>query len=626
MLAALRTNTKAILWIVVLAFLGFIFAAWGRGLQRSRSGPSRGMVGVVGNTSVRYDDYAEALRANIKAYGAQAGGGISDDVLAAIEDQTWQTMVGEILVNQEIDRMGIAVADDHVFDVLWNNPPDAVLRSPAFQRENGEFDFDLYHREIEMHPERWEDVAEYYRRMLKQQILQQEIQTAAFVSDNEVWSEYVTQNQKVMVSYVAVEAAAVGVSGVMPTDEEARAYFEEHRAEYERPEMASLAFVRFQKVATAEDEQDVVERLSDLADAVRDGEDFGEIAKVYSEHPTASSGGDLGYVKKGAMPPEFDQVVDGLAVGQISQPVKTAQGYYVIRLEDRRRTGGETEAHLRVILATVRPSEQTVTAIEEEATALLRRAQGAGLAAAADSAGLAVEKTPLFEEGRIVPGVGNAPTAVALAFQERPGFAFGPMTTGDAVYAFEVAEKTKKGIPTYDEIEAEAQATGSANPVKLALAAERQGEKARGIAEGIANATRSGRALEEAAAAAGLSVRQTPLFSRRDFVPGVGRGNEFIGAAFGIPVGSIAGPIRTEKPERYYIIRAEGGQQATQEGFAPQRVELANQVLQRKRQELLAAWMDGLMKRTKVEDYRNVYFASGGQQQQQPPANVGYGY
>jgi len=624
MLAALRTNTKVILWIVVLAFLGFIFAAWGRGLQRSRSGPSKGMVGVVGDVSVRYDDYAEALRANIKAYGERTGGRISDDVLVAIEDQTWQTMVGEILVNQEIDRMGITVTDDHVFDVLWNNPPDAVLRSPAFQKENGEFDFDLYHREIELHPERWEDVAEYYRNMLKQQILQQEIQSAAFVNDNEVWSEYVTQNQKVMVSYVVVDAAAVDVSAVMPTDDEARAYFEEHRTEYERPERASLAFVRFPKVATPEDEQDVVARLSDLADAVRDGEDFGELAKVYSEHPTASSGGDLGYVQKGAMPPEFDLAVDGLAVGQISQPVKTSHGYYLIRLEDRRRAGGGTEAHVRVILATVHPSEQTVTAIEEQATALLARAKSGGLTAAADSAGLAVEKTPLFEEGRTIPGIGNAPTAVALAFQERPGFVFGPMTTTDAVYAFEVAEKTKKGIPTYDEIEAEAQAAGRANPVKLALAAERQGGKALEIASGIANATRSGRTLEDAAAAAGLSVRQTPFFSRRDFVPGVGRGNEFIGASFGIPVGSIAGPIKTETPERYYIIRAEGGQQATQEGFAAQRMELANQVLQRKRQELLTAWMDGLMKRTKVEDYRNVYFASGGQQQQ--PANVGYGY
>jgi parvulin-like peptidyl-prolyl isomerase len=461
--------------------------------------------------------------------------------------------------------------------------------------------------------------------MLRQQILQQEIQSAAFVNDNEVWSEYVTQNQKVMVSYVVVDAAAVEVSGLMPTGDEARAYFEDHRTEYERPAMASLTFARFQKAPTAEDEQDVVARLSDLADAVRDGEDFGELAKVYSEHPTAPNGGDIGYVRKGVMPPEFDQAVEGLAVGQMSQPVKTAQGYYLVRLEDRRRTAGETETRARVILASVRPSEQTVTAIEEEAAALLARAQTAGLAAAADSAGLAVERTPLFEEGRVVPGVGNAPTAVALAFQERTGFVFGPMTTGDAVYVFEVAEKTKKGIPTYDEVEAEAQAAGRTNPVMMALAAERQGDRASEIAAGVANATRSGKTLEDAAAAAGLSVRQTPLFSRRDFVPGVGRGNEFIGASFGIPLGSIAGPIRTETPERYYIIRAEAGEQATQEGFGAQRVELANQVLQRKRQELLTAWMDGLMKGTKVEDYRNVYFASGGQQQQ-PPANVGYGY
>lgn len=626
MLAALRTNTKVILWIVVVAFLGFIFAAWGRGLQRSRSGPQKGMIGRVGAVSIRYQDYADALRANLKTYAERSGAAINDDVRAAIEDQTWQSLVNEALIDQEIRRLGIEVSDRHVFDVLWESPPQAIYMSPAFQDASGNFDYDLYHREIQLHPERWEDVAEYYRRSLKEQILQQEIQTAAFVSENEIWSEYVTRNQKVRVSYIAVDPASIAATDVMPSDEDARAYFEAHRNEYERPPMVSLAFVRFPKLPTEEDEQDVIARLQDLADAVRDGEDFGELAKVYSEDPSASNGGDLGYLKSGTMPPEFEEVARTLAVGQVSQPIKTSDGHYIVTVEDRRRTGGETEVHARAILARARASEQTLAAIEEAASKLLKSAKRGGLAQAADSLGLEVGTTPLFTEGRSIPGVGSASTAVALAFQERVGFLFGPMTTDDAVYAFEVAEKSGKRVPTYEEVEQEAQAAGRMNPARLALVAERQSERALALAVEITNAARSGRTLEDAAAAGGASVQQSPVFSRRDFVPGVGRGNEFIGASFGLRVGDITGPVKTESPVRYYVIRAEEQIDATQEGFGSQRGEIGSQLLQRRRSELLAAWMEGVTKRTEIEDYRDVYFASGGRTQAQAPASAGYGY
>jgi peptidyl-prolyl cis-trans isomerase D len=625
MLAALRTNTKVVLWIVVVAFLGFIFAAWGRGLQRSRSGPAKGMIGRVDDESIRYQDYAEALRVNLKSY-AERGGEINDDIRAAIEDQTWQTMVSEILINQEIKRLGIEVSDQYVFDVLWDNPPQAIYTSPAYQDSAGNFDFNLYHNEIQLHPERWEALADYYRKTLQQQILQQEIQTAAFVNENEIWSEYVTQNQKVRVSYVAVDPAAIDATDLMPSDADARAYFEAHRAEYERPPMVSLAYVRFPKVPTAEDEQDVIARLQDLADAVRDGEDFGELAKVYSEDPSAANGGDLGYLKKGTMPPEFDEAAQTIAVGQVSQPIKTANGYYVIKVEDRRRSGGDTEVRARVIRARAQASEQTLATIEEAATRLLEQAKNGGLAQAADSLGLEVQKTQPFADGRFIPGVGSASTAVALAFQERAGFLFGPMTTGDAVYAFEIAEKSEKRLPTYDEIEQEAQAAGRANPAKLAIAAERQSERALAIATEIANATQAGKTLEDAAAASGGAVQQSPIFSRRDFVPGVGRGNEFIGASFALRIGDITGPVKTEEPVRYYIIRVEEQVTASQEGFPSQRAGIGDQLLQRKRSELLAAWMEGLTRKAKIEDYRDVYFASGGRAQEQPPTNVGYGY
>ena len=625
MLAALRTNTKIILWIVVVAFLGFIFAAWGRGLQRSRSGPERGVVGRVAGVSLRYDDFSEAFRQNLKTYAERSTGQITQGIRDAIEEQTWNTMVNDVLIDSEIERLGIDVTDQHVFDLLWNNPPEMIYTSPAFQDQNGNFDFELYHREIQLHPERWEGLADYYRQALKRQLLQQEVMASAFVNDNEVWSEFVTQNEKVSATYVAIDPTTIDVNSVMPTDDEARAYFEKHRSEYELPPMVSLSFVRFPKTATEEDEQDVIARLQDLADASRDGEDFGELAKVYSEHPTASAGGDMGYVRKGMLPAEVEQAAFELAVGQISPPIKVQDGFYLVKAEDRRRSGGDTEVRVRTIFTRVRPSEQTLTTIEEAAGQLVQAAQKQGLAAAAAAEGLAVEATPPFPNEKVIPGIGNLATAVALAFQGREGQQFGPMVTDDAYYVFEIAKKLDKRLPTYEDLETEAQAAGKVNPAKLALAAERQTDRALGLAQVIASEATSGKTLEEAAMSKGYVVQRTAPFSRKDFVPGIGSGNEFIGTAFGLNVGDTAGPVRTENPVRFFVIRTEERIAANQQDFGAQRGVIEQQLLQRNRMEVLAAWMDGLKQSSEVEDFRDVYIATGGRPQA-PPPSMGYGY
>lgn len=94
------------------------------------------------------------------------------------------------------------------------------------------------------------------------------------------------------------------------------------------------------------------DKAAEVLKLVKEGkEDFGELAKRYSQDPgTAEKGGDLGYFKRGAMVKEFEDAVFALKVGEISDLVKTNYGYHIIKLEDKKGQGADEEARASHIL------------------------------------------------------------------------------------------------------------------------------------------------------------------------------------------------------------------------------------------------------------------------------------
>jgi peptidyl-prolyl cis-trans isomerase C len=73
-----------------------------------------------------------------------------------------------------------------------------------------------------------------------------------------------------------------------------------------------------------------------IADELKKGADFAELAKKESKDPGASDGGDLGFFTKDQMVPEFSAVAFALEPGKISDPVKSQFGWHVIKVEEKR--------------------------------------------------------------------------------------------------------------------------------------------------------------------------------------------------------------------------------------------------------------------------------------------------
>jgi hypothetical protein len=80
------------------------------------------------------------------------------------------------------------------------------------------------------------------------------------------------------------------------------------------------------------------DRAKAALDRVKNGEDFAVVAKDVTDAPAGKqNSGDLGYLSKAQMGLEFSEVAMKLGDGQISQPIKTAFGWHVIKVEDRRQ-------------------------------------------------------------------------------------------------------------------------------------------------------------------------------------------------------------------------------------------------------------------------------------------------
>ena len=84
-------------------------------------------------------------------------------------------------------------------------------------------------------------------------------------------------------------------------------------------------------------DEEVRQTAARLVNQIRDGAPFQGIARQFSESATAASGGVVGWVQQGQMDEEVESEVTKMRVNTVSEPIKTAGGYYIVNLMDRRR-------------------------------------------------------------------------------------------------------------------------------------------------------------------------------------------------------------------------------------------------------------------------------------------------
>jgi peptidyl-prolyl cis-trans isomerase D len=599
-LQSLRSSAKYIFWFILITFVGGFLLAETSGLLGRGVTPNTTVASVNGR-DVPYDLYARVLQNAEQQQSERIGRALTLDERNQVERQAFDQMVAEILLEQEYKRRGIVVSDDEIRQAARLNPPPELLRNAELQTE-GQFDPAKYQRFLASPAARQGglllQLESYYRSEIPKQKLFEQLASSVYVTDARLWSIYQDQHDSARVSFVALRPESVPDSAVKVTDAELRSYFQAHTEEFERPGRAAVSILSIPRVVSAADSAAVRARLlalrAEIAGATDQAAKFAEVARRESHDSiSAANGGSLGGGRRGRFVPAFENAAYALKPGELSQPVLTQFGYHLIRVDSR--TGDSL--NLRHILLRVEQSDSTASRVDRRADSLTSIAGSSENPAAFDSAAkrlgipvvraTAIEGDPLTVNGRYVPSVS------AWAFGgARAGESSELFDGEDGYYLARLDTLVEGGKPAFDAVKEDVR-----RRVVQKKKIERLLPQARQLASAAATSS-----LESAAKSRGLTVEQSPPFTRVMPVPGLGSLNEAVGAAFSLPVGAVSAPISTD--DGVYVLRVDRRVNADRAAFEAQKQAQRTQVMGGLRQQRVRDYLENLRKTADIEDNR----------------------
>ena len=294
----------------------------------------------------------------IQQFGKDFDASLLDDKL--LRQASLDSLVDRTLLLQGAKEAGMGFSDASL-DQL-------ILQTPAFQVD-GKFNAARFDQILQQQGMgRME-----FRERLKQDVLVSQLQASLaasnFVTDAEL-ENFVRLDKQTR--DFASQTLHIDTKSIDISDDELKAYYDEHKDQYMSPEQVVVEYVELRKEsffaqAEASDEElqalyqkeianmaeqrraahillEVNDKLSDeqakaklaeVAERLKQGEDFAKLAEEVSQDPgSASNGGDLGFAGPGVYDPEFEKSLYALKKDEVSAPVRSSFGWHLIKLLD----------------------------------------------------------------------------------------------------------------------------------------------------------------------------------------------------------------------------------------------------------------------------------------------------
>ncbi len=594
----MRESMKTILMILVLAFVATIIFDWGMG--GFRGGKPQGVIAEVNGDEITYEEFNNAYQQELRQQREQTGRDPEGYQLQQIENQVFERLVQQRLLSDVVQKMNLNSSDEEIGEELWNNPPQLIRETPAFQDSTGQFDMSLYQAALQnpQLDQQWQSVIYYLRNTLPFQKLGNLINATAVVTDDDARIEYMKTNMKARVEYLFFDAAKYADQIQPPTDQEIQAYYNEHKEDFRQQETRVLDYILLELTASASDSAAVRNQAEELVADAKDGRDFAELAQIYSQDPgSAENGGDLGYFTRNQMVKPFADAAFSADVGDIVGPVQSQYGLHIIKVVDKRTENGEQQVKASHILLKFDPSNSTRDALRDEAEYVAEASKESDLRTIAQAESLNVQTTQPFTIEGFIPGLGMERRVNRWAFRSKVGDVSDALLLDRGYFVAQLAEINEEHIQPLEEVRSQIVSTlNSENRMKAAQAA----------AQAAYDKLTAGTPIDEVAAADSLELKQTEEFTANANIPGVGREPRFAGTALRLDVGDISEPI--EGTRGYYVLQVLDKTSFDPDAFAQQKESIKSQLAVRQRNQMFALWYTKLKDEADIKDYRDEYF------------------
>lgn len=572
MLEIMRENASG--WIVKILFaiiiIVFVFAFGMSGLDTSND-PVLATVNDRIITRAEFEDAfqraAEGLRkANPNVTSAQ------------LQDPQFKQLVLNELINsrlllEEADRLGISASDEEVFA--------AITRQSIFWNAEGKFDRNIYQaalRSIRMTPAQFE--ANFRNEYIAGKVKDM-VRATGKATEAQTRELYNWVGEEVTIDYIETSPRQF-VDDIDVSDEEIRQFYAENESRFMVPEQVSIRYLTFtpkalatyqevteeeikayyeanadslvQKeevnarhilVMTNEDDSEAQKKearkkIDEIYKKAKAGEDFAKLAETYSEGPSASNGGALGWFGRGAMVPEFEEAAFATPKGEVSEPVKTQFGWHIIYVEDRKEPENKSLEDVRDEIAQIIAEEKASEVITDMLDQSMDRlVSGMSLEAIADELGLLAVTSRPMPESSLPQAFGMTPEAAKVVMDIPAGDAHQtPLAIDGGYMLLEKVENIPAAPMELDQVK---------QVIINAITTEKATEKAKAAADEILAKLDSAKGAEALAD----RIKTSNKFSRQGVVPGLGRnvklakavfdsdGSQWLPESYVMPSGSI---------------------------------------------------------------------------------------
>ena len=623
MLSSMRKSAgswmiKILLGLIVLAFVFMGAGSYWAG--------RRNTVANVNGEPISVSDYQQTYQRMMQNLEQRFGNQLDQDMIEMLnlKQQALDRLIEKHLLMQVAEENDIRLPDN----VLARS----ITSLPVFQN-NGQFDPELYRRVLNQNRLSPGDFEALQKEAMLTGMLKNFVSNAVPVSEAEARAWYQWQNIEVKIDYA--EFAAQDFADVTVTEQEVGQYFEKHQEQYKTRPKVKARYIRFspedyrgavqvsqsairdyyqshQSEFTSEETvtarhillkvpgdanektvQETRRKALEISDKARSGQDFAELARNFSEGPSAAEGGYLGTLKKDDTVKPFAEKAFSMEAGEISEPVRTRFGFHIIKVEDRRQASAKPlEAVKKQIRDKLALQKARDNAYDEALSVYDISFGGDDLVKNAKDMGLDLETTGFFTRSRGPEDMENAGKFAEAAFA-LPLEEISEVTEiEDAFFLIQPVEKQESHVPELASV---------SEKVRRDLKQEKQKQAAQQAARNFLAQARQGADFSAAAQAAGVKIQSTDFFKRGQPVPDIGQSRNLTSAAFSLSAENPLPDAPVAKEDTFYVIHLKEKKQPGASAFQAEKEKTVSQLASRKRRQTVNKWVAELRQQSDIE-------------------------